>query len=810
MRTLAVAAIALFVIPAHAATIAVCPGGAIPTIQGGVNAAANGDTINVCAATYSELVNVNKSVTINGAQAGVDPRSGRAGSESIVNGNAGTTSFNITASGVTINGFTVTDATNTNQFGTAIYINAGVSGTHLLNNIIQNSITGIFLANGSGGQAVIQHNLIQNNNQPGAVTGSGIYSDQFVAGGTLQNVLIDANKLVGNDASGIEFDSSSTANPATNITISNNLFDANGRSVGLFNTTSSSITNNVFQNASFSGTADVRVFEGVNGLTITGNTLQNGAGRAFRASNSGSLGAPDPTNIAWHQNSITGYTGSPQFFAENYTGTLDATCNWWGSASGPTVASNPGGTGTSVSDNVNYQPWLDAPPPTGVCVGGATIAVTQGSPQSTTVNTAFGTALQVKVSNGATPLAGIAVTFAPVAGGSGASGAFGGPTTVLTDANGLATAPTLTANTIPGAFTVTATAGASLSTTFNLTNTAGAPAAIIATQGTPQSTAVGTAFPTAMQATVTDAFGNPVAGASVTFTAPASGASGTFAASATVPTNGAGVATAPAFTANTIPGSYSVTATTGGLTTTFSLTNLAGAPASISATQGTPQSTEVGTAFPTALQATVLDSFGNPVPGVTVTFTPPSTGASATFSGSAAVTTNASGVATAPTLTANNSAGSYVVTATSSAGSADFILTNVASAPANVITSQGNNQTTGFGAPFATPLQVQVTDAFGNPVAGVVVTFTTPAASATFPGGAASATGTTDASGFASAPVLTAGALDGPFNVTASIAGGASATFSLSATAAIPALGGTGLLMLGLALAAMALVVLRR
>ena len=38
--------------------------------------------------------------------------------------------------------------------------------------IIQNNIVGIGLAN-SGAQALIQHNLIQNNNQPGAATGTG-------------------------------------------------------------------------------------------------------------------------------------------------------------------------------------------------------------------------------------------------------------------------------------------------------------------------------------------------------------------------------------------------------------------------------------------------------------------------------------------------------------------------------------------------------------------------------------------------------------------------------------------------------------
>ncbi len=63
----------------------------------------------------------------------------------------------------------------------------------------------------------------------------------------------------------------------------------------------------------------------------------------------------------------------------------------------------------------------------------------------------------------------------------------------------------------------------------------------------------------------------------VTFTAPSSGASGTFggSATATVATNAAGLATAPAFTANGQAGSYTVTATAAGVGTSaiFSLTN---------------------------------------------------------------------------------------------------------------------------------------------------------------------------------------------------------------------------------------------
>src|SRR5207248_2509748 len=137
--------------------------------------------------------------------------------------------------------------------------------------------------------------------------------------------------------------------------------------------------------------------------------------------------------------------------------------------------------------------------------------------------------------------------------------------------------------------------------------------------GTPQSTTVNTAFGTTMTATVLDQFSNVVPGASVTFTAPASAASGAFSNATNtiaVATNVSGVASAGSFTANITAGSYSVTASVTGVVTpaSFSLTNTAAAPNSISATIPTPQTATLNTAFGTTMTGTVLDQYGNLVP----------------------------------------------------------------------------------------------------------------------------------------------------------------------------------------------------
>ncbi len=110
--------------------------------------------------------------------------------------------------------------------------------------------------------------------------------------------------------------------------------------------------------------------------------------------------------------------------------------------------------------------------------------------------------------------------------------------------------------------------GAPLTQGFTLTVMPGPPASITASAGMLQSAAVGAAFATNLAATVLDAENDPVPGAAVTFTAPAAGASGSFAGASTTDTeftNSQGIATAKAFSTNTIPGFYAVTASVAGL-----------------------------------------------------------------------------------------------------------------------------------------------------------------------------------------------------------------------------------------------------
>ncbi len=365
--------------------------------------------------------------------------------------------------------------------------------------------------------------------------------------------------------------------------------------------------------------------------------------------------------------------------------------------------------------------------------------------------------------------------------------------TVQTNAAGIATAPVLTANDIAGSFNVqVADAADGLSDSVQLTNIAGAAASITAVGGSGQNTIAGAAFSTLLQVKVTDQFGNRIANAPVLFSVPTAGASASFDASPLVYTNAQGIATAPGLIANYVRGSFTATATTSGVGTsaTFSLTNTA-VPGAISIVAGNKQQASVTAGFKTALQVKITDAHGNPISGITVAFAVEQNGAAgATFTSQSSVLTGPNGVATAPKLTANGSAGTSTVEAwvAGLANPAVFTLTNVAGPAAN-ISPVATNLSATVGKAYSA-LQALVTDAEGNPVSGVKVTFTAPSGTHVVSGtfnGKATFTATTGPNGIASAPLM-ADTIAGAFTVTATINGVTTpASFSLTNDPGAPA-----------------------
>ena len=164
-----------------------------------------------------------------------------------------------------------------------------------------------------------------------------------------------------------------------------------------------------------------------------------------------------------------------------------------------------------------------------------------------------------------------------------------------------------------------------------------APAAMVAVSDDDQTATVGTAVAEAPSVRVTDAYGNPVAGVSVTFAV--SLLSGNAVGSVTgspATTNANGVATVESWTLGTDRGLggrlrerlQPLTATAGDLTTTFTGRAVAGPPASVRliprGSSGGPF--ELPTKNPLdageteILRAYVVDSYGNAVDGLTVDF----------------------------------------------------------------------------------------------------------------------------------------------------------------------------------------------
>ena len=113
-----------------------------------------------------------------------------------------------------------------------------------------------------------------------------------------------------------------------------------------------------------------------------------------------------------------------------------------------------------------------------------------------------------------------------------------------------------------------------------------------------------------------------------------------------------------------------------------------------------------------------------------------------------------------------------------------FTTTGTAGPPAYLTATTGVRQQAAVNSVFPLPIRATLTDAGGNPISAVAVTFTPPpsGASGSFSG---SSTVVTDAQGVAAAPPFTANAVTGSYTVTAS-ASSLNASFYLTNTATTP------------------------
>ena len=244
----------------------------------------------------------------------------------------------------------------------------------------------------------------------------------------------------------------------------------------------------------------------------------------------------------------------------------------------------------------------------------ASISIVSGTPQTGPIGSTLGQPFVVLVQDqGGQPVEGIQVTWQVTAGGGTVT-----PSQSVSDANGQATA-TLRLGTTVGTNTVTARIDQSTSVVFTATATAAPPSSLVAASGDAQIGPVATALPLDLVVKATDAVGNPKAGVVVSF-AVTSGGGSLNAASAI--TDATGLASVH-WTLGTLAGTQTAIASVPGVApVTFTATARAGTAQTITVISGNNQTGTPGAALPDSLRIRLTDQFGNPVSGVTITWTP--------------------------------------------------------------------------------------------------------------------------------------------------------------------------------------------
>jgi adhesin/invasin len=245
--------------------------------------------------------------------------------------------------------------------------------------------------------------------------------------------------------------------------------------------------------------------------------------------------------------------------------------------------------------------------------------------------------------------------------------------------------------------------------------------------GDAQSAVVGTELSQPLVARVEDANGNPVVGQVVNFHVT-KGNGSVFAGSASTNANGIvqerwtlGTSTAD----RQVIEARAVDSNTGAplVFGVFTAIALAGPGASVAANAGNDQFAQIGTAVIVPPSVKVLDSYGNPVPNFAVTF-------SVTLGGGAIAgatpKSDMAGIATVGGWTMGSEAGVNALTGGASGltGSpVSFTASATPTAATTMAMAGGDGQSAMVGASVRIPPSVKLTDAHGNGIAGVDVTF---------------------------------------------------------------------------------------
>lgn len=305
------------------------PASACLTIGAAVTKASPGDTIHVAAGTYSEQVSINKPLTVTGADGAVLDGTGLVP--------AWTTGVKIRSGNVTWNNIDVTDFT---QDGITAYDNIDMPNLHITNTKVSNIQPGYW---GFGIYVGYESE------------GFGYSPPDLTTHLDFSGLLLEGNEIVNTHSSAMVIQSV-TGTPGT-LVVKNNFIHDNVTNSGIWVDCARELTieDNIVDGnkwgVEFSAYAEFGTLNGpygpknieLRGNTITGSTFEGVA-----------VYEGWPATIAVEGNQLDGNgNGVRNYLSE----AVNAQGNWWGSPTGPTVASNPAGTGDSAVDAVDYSPW---------------------------------------------------------------------------------------------------------------------------------------------------------------------------------------------------------------------------------------------------------------------------------------------------------------------------------------------------------------------------------------------------------------------------------------------------------------------
>ncbi|MCY1139894.1 right-handed parallel beta-helix repeat-containing protein [Actinoplanes sp. Pm04-4] len=326
------------------------------TIQSAVNTTAC-TAIKVAPGTYAENVTIGRSLKLHGARSGQDARTRRGGGESVINGGALAT-ITIDADNVTVDGFTLNGPPSPGT--AALVMQTGKSGETIQNNVINNPGRAASITTS---RSTFTRNLVKNT----PTANDGFQTNSM----PVRDVTISDNTFTGPTPSTYNADVTFIEGDR-NLTVSGNRSTGTGTLVAFFKTTGGRVTGNTV--AGKPDSSAVYIGGANSNITVSGNTI-SGAGSAIRVVNRPNSGVTITRNtlrknqygvnvgpgavsgtLAVNRNSIAGNTAYGVFNDPTSGGPVNATCNWWGSLTGPGPVGP--GRGDKVSTAVTYRPWL--------------------------------------------------------------------------------------------------------------------------------------------------------------------------------------------------------------------------------------------------------------------------------------------------------------------------------------------------------------------------------------------------------------------------------------------------------------------